>query len=133
MRTLNLLSGVGVAIVGAWLAVTNLAYAAEFTCRVPWTGKAPCAQPFTVRPQEQVTIEVYSIQYEADGKDVDLPAEFEFVDTSNQSVVGNLTVWSRTTSVWKNVNKETELHVQLRVNVEKNNNINVRGRYTVSK
>jgi hypothetical protein len=35
---LNLLSGVGIAMVGAWLAVTNSAYDDEFPCALLWSG-----------------------------------------------------------------------------------------------
>lgn len=135
MRTLNLISGVGVAIVAAWLAVTNLAYAAEFACKVPWSGDTDCGFPkFTIRPQESIKIEVYSVTKESDGSDVGKPATFKLQDANNgNAVITDLSIRAGASGIWQNKNKETDLIVQMRVNVEQGNDVIVRGRYDVTK
>lgn len=136
MRTLNLLSGVGVAIVGAWLAVTNLAEAGqEFACKVPWSGDTDCNWPkFSIRPQETIKIDVYSVQKESDGADVGKPAIFTLKDANvDNATITDLTIRAGASGLWKNVNKETALTVQMRVNVQQGDTVIVRGRYDVTK
>ncbi len=133
MRTLNLLSGMGVAIVAAWLAVTNLAYADEFTCEIPWSGGTHCGLPkFDIPPQATLTIEVYSIQ--KDGKDTGGPVSFTVQDANRENVkVHTIDVGPRTSSSWKYDGKEKPLTAQLYVNHADVAKIVVRGRYTVTK
>lgn len=133
MRNLNLLSGVGVAIVAAWLAVTNLAYATEFTCTVPWSGDTDCQlEKFTIRPGEKLQFEVYSVQ--EDGKDLSVEVKFKIQDANKNNVtVDEVHVKPRTTVIWPYPNKENPLVAQLRVNVDQYSTIVVRGRYQVTK
>ncbi len=133
MRTLNLLSGVGVAIVGAWLAVTNLAYADEFTCVVPWSGDTDCDLPkFSIPPQGLLTVEVYSIQ-DNDGNQPKEAALFKVYDANKEGVmVKDFSASARTTVTWKYESKEKALMAQLRVNHPQTARITIRGRYTVS-
>jgi hypothetical protein len=135
MRTWKLISGVGVAIVAAWLAVTNLAHAAEFACVVPWTSDTDCGwSKFTIRPQELIKIEVYSVQKKSDGSNVGKPALFTIKDTNNgDAVITDMAINAGNTGSWKNTSKETAFVVQMRLNVKQGDDVVVRGRYDVTK
>ncbi len=128
---MNLLSGIGVAIVAAWLAVTNLAYVDEFTCTVPWSGDTDCNWPkINIAPSEMLVFEVYSVQH--DGKEVGETAWFKIQDANNNNVqVDEIPVSPRTTVIWSPPNKDTPLVAQLRLNVHVNKTMVVRGRYRV--
>jgi len=134
MRTLNLLSGVGVAIVAAWLAVTNLAYADEFTCVIPATGDTDCSLPkFSIPPQASLTIEVYSIRDDK-GNNVDELIHFRVYDANQDNIiVGTIKQGLGTSLPWKYEGKEKPLTAQLRAYHEDYTKIIVRGRYTVTK
>lgn len=131
MRTWKLISGVGVAIVAAWLAVTNLAYAAEFACVVPWSGDTDCAWPnMTIPARGVLVIEVYTIQ--VDGKDIDGPAEFTVMDTNKNNVtVHKMFVGARSTGTWMYESTEAPLVAKVRVNHPKLSSVVVRGRYSI--
>ena len=132
MRKWKLVSGVGVAIVAAWLAVTNLAYAGEFTCSVGWLGDTDCGLPtFTLRTGESLKIEVDSIQN--DGKDVGDPATFTVQDAKKNKAIRTLVVAARTSASWKYEGQVSPLDVRLRVNHPAMETIVVRGRYTITK
>lgn len=133
MRTFHLISGVGVAIVAAWLAVTNLAYADEFTCTIPWSGGTYCSLPkFNIPPQAILTIEVYSLQ--KDGKDIGGPVSFTVQDANRDNLkVHTINVDPRNSTSWKYDSKETPLTAQLYVNHGDTSTLVVRGRYTVTK
>ena len=134
MRTLNLLSGVGVAIVAAWLAVTNLAYADEFTCVVPATGDTDCGlNDITIPPRGVVTIEVYTIKKKKkNGEDLKEKATFRILDTNkNNEEVASLTVGAGTSSTWIYPSNLRLLVVNIRVNHGVWSDVVVRGRLTV--
>lgn len=131
MRTWKLISGVGVAIVAAWLAVTNLAYAAELACRAPWSGDTDCQWPnITIPARGVLVIEVYTIQ--VDGKDIDRPAEFTIFDTNNNNVkVHTMFVGARSTGSWMYENTEAPLVAKVRVNHPQLSDVVVRGGYSI--
>ncbi len=133
MRTLNLLSGVGVAIVAAWLAVTNLAYADEFTCVIPPTGDTDCGlNSITIPAVGVVTIEVYSIKNKSTGKDLPESATFRILDTNkNNEQVGKLTVGAGTSSTWFYKSQLRLLVANIRVNHGDWTDVIVRGRLTI--
>ncbi len=135
MRSWNLLSAVGVAIVAAWLAVTNLAYAAEFSCRVPWYSGTDCGFPkFEIPAQGTLTIEVYSIRREDDGSGVTDAATFYIYDANKENMpVHHFSVSPGSTSTWKYDGKEAPLTATMRVNVDIKATLIVRGRYNASK
>jgi hypothetical protein len=132
MRTWKLISGVGVAIVAAWLAVTNLAYAGgEFTCVVPATGDTDCALPKISIPARGVFwVEVYTIQQ--DGKDQTGPASFKILDANNNNTyVHTVFVGARSTGSWMYESNVKELVAQVRVNYSDYKETVVRGRYII--
>lgn len=132
MRTLNLISGVGVAIVGAWLAVTNLAYAkTEFTCEVPWHGPTDeCFPKLDIPARGVVTIEVYSIQ--EDGEDQTEPATFKILDTEhNNAVVTTFDVRARHSNTWIYESNLKLLVAKIRVNHPNKGKTIVRGNYSI--
>ena len=132
MRTLNLLSGVGIAIVGAWLAVTNLAEAqTEFTCAVPWDGPDDsCISELKIPARSVVSIEVYTIQ--KDGKDQDRPATFQLLDTENKDAEVHLfTLGARSTGLWVYESNVKMLVAKVRVNHPNMSKTIIRGRYSV--
>lgn len=120
------------AIVAAWLAVTNLAYADEFTCNVGWVGNTECGLPtLTLRSGETLKIEVDSIQN--DGKDVGGLATFAVLDAKKNKAIRTLSVAPRSSALWKYEGTESPLEVRLRVNHDAMKIIVVRGRYTITK
>jgi hypothetical protein len=131
MRTLNLLSGVGVAIVAAWLAVTNLAYADEFTCVIPATGDTDCGlNSIAIPARGVVTIYVDSIK--KGGEDLKEPATFRILDTNkNNEEVASLTVSAGTSSRWIYPSNLRLLVANIRVNHGRWREVVVRGRYTI--
>lgn len=135
MRTWNLISGVGVAIVAAWLAVTNLAYAAEFTCKVPWYTDTTCGIPkFSIPPDGNLTIEVYTVK--KDGYDFTRVCPvFQIFDVNNgDRLLATLDdMCAGKSKTYHNPMKATEQIVSLRVNVKQGNDIDITGRYTVTK
>lgn len=133
MRTWNLLSAVGAALIGAWVTVASLAQAAEFTCKVPWHSDTDCNIPkFTIHAQETLTIKVTSVK--VDGADLGTPFPvFTILDVNNNATLGTLTVPARTSASYKNERTETDQTVQIRVNIGKMNDVDIQGSYTVSK
>lgn len=132
MRTLNLLSGVGVAIVGAWLAVTNLAHAGqEFTCAVPWySSTTECFPTLNIPARGVVTIEVYTIQ--EDGDDVGGPATFQLLDTENKDAeVHTFRISARERSTWIYESNVKMLVAKVRVNHSNNGRTIIRGNYSI--
>jgi hypothetical protein len=134
MRTWSLLSGVGVAIVAAWLAVTNLAQAAEeFTCVIPWHGPTDsCFPTLKIPARGQVKIEVYTVQKKSSGEDVGGPVTFQILDTENNNVpVYTLYIPARSTGSWVYESSQKLLVAQIRTNHSLGNDVVVRGRYWV--
>jgi hypothetical protein len=135
MRNLNLLSAVGVAIVAAWLAVTTLAYADEFTCTIPWYKSTDCRLPkFSIPPGGKLTIEMYTVK--KDGQDFTRTAPvFQILDVNNNDTVMHTTpaIKPGTSHTYQNPLKTTEQIVSLRVTISQGNDIDITGKYTVTK
>jgi hypothetical protein len=131
MRSWNLLSAVGVAIVAAWLAVTNLAYAAEFTCIIPWHGSTDtCFPQLDIPARGLVEIEVYTVQL--DGEDVGGDVQFKILDTEQYDIpVHVISIGARSTGRWRYESSEKLLKAKIRVNHPKIGNVVVRGRYAI--
>jgi hypothetical protein len=133
-----LLSAVGVAVVAAWLAVTTLAQAAEFTCKVPWYTDTDCKLPkFSIPPGGKLTIEVYTVK--KDGVDIFLTKDrcpvFKILDVNNDDrlLKALKEMCAKTSQTYENPLKSTEQVVYLRVNVNQGNDIYIDGKYTVTK
>ncbi len=135
MRNLNLLSGVGVAIVGAWLAVTSLAQAAEFSCTIPWYTDTDCGLPkLSIPPEGKLTIELYTVT--KDGQDfTERCPFFQVLDVNNNNIelTKPMKVCAKTAATYQNPMKTTEQIVSLRFNIKQGNNIHITGKYTVTK
>ncbi len=134
MRNLNLLSGLGVAIVGAWLAVTSLAHAAEFSCTIPWYTDTDCKLPkFSIPPEGKLRIEVYTVK--KDGRDFSTPCPvFQIFDVNNDNrLVHTTEICAGAAETYQNPKKTTEQIVYLRVDIGEKSDIDITGRYTVTK
>jgi len=136
MRNWNLLSAVGVAVMGAALAVTSWVYAAEFSCKIPWHSDTDCGFPkFSIPRQEKLTVEVYSAKVDDKEitKDADCPV-FTIFDVNNNSVLTTTpALCAGKSDTYVNPNKERELIVELRVNSTLTKDVYIQARYTVSK
>jgi hypothetical protein len=133
MRTWKLISGVGVAIVAAWLAVTNLAYAAtEFTCEVPWHGPIDtCFPKLDIPARGVVRIEVYTIR-DKDGEDLKKPATFQILDTENKdAVVTTFDIRPHQSSLWVYESSLKMLVAKIRVNHPNVGKTTIRGNYSI--
>jgi hypothetical protein len=133
MRALNLISGVGIAIVATWLAVTNLAYGAhEFTCEVPWTGDAyTCFPKLEIPARGLVTISVDTIRGE-DGEDLMDLAIFYIKDMENKdAVVQTLEVRAHQSVSWRYESNVKLLVAKVHVNYSKSRKATIRGSYSV--
>jgi hypothetical protein len=136
MQKSNLLSAVGVAVVGAGLAVTSWVYAAEFSCKIPWHSDSDCGFPkFSIRGQEKLTVEVYSAK--VDGKEItkeDKCPVFTILDVNNNSVLSTTPpLCAGKSDTYVNPNKEKELLVEIRVNSVLTKDVYIQARYTVGK
>ena len=135
MRTLNLLSGVGVTIVAAWLGVTSLAHAAEFSCTIPWYTSTDCDLPkFSIPPEGKLTVEMYTVT--KDGRDFTRVCPFfQVLDVNNNNIelTKPMEVCAKAATTYQNPMKTTEQIVSLRFNISQGNNIHITGKYTVTK
>lgn len=133
MRAWKWVAVAAVAMFGVCFTVARIAYAAEFTCTIPWSGDTDCKIPkFTIHAQETLTVKVTSVKVQ--GKDLGEPAHIKILDVNNNNtVLAELVIMASNSASYKNDRKETDQTVQLRVNVDKWATVDVQGSYTVSK
>jgi hypothetical protein len=135
MRNLNLLSAVGVAVVAAWLAVTTLAYADEFTCTIPWYKSTTCDLPkFSIPPGGKLTVELYTVKIR--GRDFTQRCPFfQVFDVNNNNIelTKPMEVCAKAAAIYENPLKTKEQIVYLRFTISQGNDVDITGKYTVTK
>jgi hypothetical protein len=134
MRTWTMAFVVGVGLLTAGLTVASRAWAAEFSCRIPWYGGTDCGIPkFTIRAQEQLTFGMTSVKIA--GKDLDKPCPvIELFDVNNNdTLLVSFDVCVGTPKTYQNKNKETDQTVRVRINIARTNDVDIQGSYKISK
>jgi hypothetical protein len=115
--------------------VTTLAQAAEFACTIPWYTDTNCNLPkISIPPEGKLTIELYTVKI--DGEDFTDPCPFFQVfdvNNDNRALTKPTQICAKTVQTYQNPMRTTDQVVSLRFNIDKGKDVDITGRYTVTK
>jgi hypothetical protein len=134
MRTWTMALMAGLGLLTAGITVASRAWAAEFSCKIPWYGGTDCGIPkFTIRAQEKLTVGMTSVKIA--GKELDDPCPFiELFDiNNNDTLLDSLELCVGKPKTYQNKNKETDQTVRVRINISKNKDVDIQGSYKIGK